>query len=152
MKKTRNAFGHDFNGNWFFIFLNYHFGRDFNGNYIQDRINELDYCFAYVTQWLCYEMKWAARGEFRSARISNYCRHNMSHSRFTGQSILFLHCGLGISKRISFYKNHFDLHWFPEQMVFSKEKKQKHSFHWNPDQMIIQKNKKTVSIEIPTKW
>ena len=43
---------------------------------------------------------------------------------------------IGVFERISFYKNHFDLHWFPEQMFFRKKKTKQ----------------KTVSIEIPTKW
>ena len=52
----------------------------------------------------------------------------------------------------SFLKNIFDLHWFSEQMTFSKENKKQKQFPLKINENAVFKNQKTVSIENPTKW
>ena len=52
---------------------------------------------------------------------------------------------------ISFLKNIFDLHWFFEQMTFSKENKKQKQFPLKINENVVFKNQKTVSIENPTK-
>ena len=52
---------------------------------------------------------------------------------------------------ISFLKNIFDLHWFSEQMTFSKENKKQKQFPLKINENAVFKNQKTVSIENPNK-